>query len=109
MRLLPLLLVALVLLVDTSRASAQEALPDVVETHDGGMLRGLIVERVPGQYVVIRTAGGDLRRIEEANVRFAGLAMASIGGGLMTAGVTFMPMIMFIRDRGRVEVRPASY
>lgn len=56
------------LLAVPSVGLAQAPLPDVVHTRDGGMVRGTLVERVPGSHLVIQTATGDLRRIEEADV-----------------------------------------
>lgn len=48
--------------------------PDVVMSPGGGMLRGTIVESVPGQYVVIMLPTGETRRIEWPNVTYAGPA-----------------------------------
>ncbi len=46
--------------------------PDVVETQDGGFLRGTIIEQVPGRSVVIMLVTGETRTIDMANVRYAG-------------------------------------
>ncbi|MFK7990538.1 MAG: hypothetical protein AB8I08_31240 [Sandaracinaceae bacterium] len=62
------MLLVSVLLALPSVGWAQPALPDVVHTRDGGMVRGTLVERVPGSHLVIQTATGDLRRIEEVEV-----------------------------------------
>lgn len=53
-------------------AAAQTAPPDVVELHDGSYMRGTIVERAEGQYVVIQLLTGEIRKLEDANVLFAG-------------------------------------
>jgi hypothetical protein len=50
---------------------------DLVRTNDGGMLRGTIVESLPQQYVVIALPTGETRRIEWANVRYAGPAASA--------------------------------
>ena len=65
-------------LLVTATAAAQ-APPDVVTTKDGGMLRGTIIEKVPGQYVDITLANGETRRIPMDQVVSAG--PAGSGGG----------------------------
>lgn len=45
---------------------------DVVMTHDGGMVRGTIIESVPGQYAVITLPTGETRRFDGAQIRYAG-------------------------------------
>lgn len=48
--------------------------PDIVVTHDGGMVRGTIQELVPGSHVVITLSSGEARRFASSDVRYAGLA-----------------------------------
>ena len=58
---------------EAEHASAPEPTPpDLVMTHSGGLIRGVIVESVPGEHVVIRVAGGEDRRLDWTDVRFAG-------------------------------------
>lgn len=49
-------------------------LPDVVLLKNGGMIRGAIVELVPGGHVLIRLPSGDERRFDMAEVEYAGLS-----------------------------------
>jgi hypothetical protein len=53
-------------------ARAQSAPPDVVRLEDGGLVRGVIVELVPEQYVVISLPDGSTRRYEMSAVEYAG-------------------------------------
>lgn len=46
--------------------------PDLVRLKNGGMLRGTIGEYVPGDHVTITLATGEQRRIEGAEVEYAG-------------------------------------
>lgn len=67
-----------------SAANAQQGdLPDVVETTDGTMIRGLIVERTPN-VVVIRSASGELHRFATSRVAYAGPARTTAGRGATT-------------------------
>jgi hypothetical protein len=58
---------------------AQSSPPDVVELRDGSFLRGTIVERIEGQYVVLQLVTGEVRRYEMATVVYAGPASARPG------------------------------
>lgn len=55
------------------RTSAVAA-PDAVRLQNGGLLRGTISELVPGDYVVLITATGDVRRFPMSEVVYAGPA-----------------------------------
>lgn len=48
--------------------------PDLVQMKDGGFFRGTILELVPGEYVLIETASGELRRIEASGTEYIGPA-----------------------------------
>lgn len=58
------------------RASAQAPsdAPDVVVLADGGFVRGTLVEHAPGQYAVLLTLGGQLRRFEAKDLSYVGPA-----------------------------------
>ncbi len=64
-------LVWLSLLLGTALASAQ-VVPDVVITTDGGMLRGTIIESVPGDHVTLTLSTGEPRTVLWSNVEYAG-------------------------------------
>ncbi|MEM1414543.1 MAG: hypothetical protein AAGH15_06570 [Myxococcota bacterium] len=53
---------------------AQAAPPDIVRLQSGGLLRGTIVESVPGEKVVIQLVTGELREIPASEVVYAGPA-----------------------------------
>lgn len=55
-------------------ASAQTTPPDAVQLANGGMLRGTIVENLPGDHVTIQLSTGELRTFPSADVQFAGPA-----------------------------------
>ncbi len=50
------------------------AVPDLVLTHDGGMIRGTIVRSQPGQSVVVQLPTGEVDEIPWGAVRYAGPA-----------------------------------
>ena len=52
----------------------QAAPPDLLKMKNGGMLRGTILELVPGQFVVIQTATGEQRKIPMTEVDYVGPA-----------------------------------
>lgn len=58
-------------------ALASPAIPDVVVLHNGGMLRGTIVELVPDQAVSIMLPTGETRMIPMMDVAFAGPSNAA--------------------------------
>lgn len=73
-------LVLLMVLVSSVPALAlAQATPDVVRTRDGAMVRGTIVERVPGSHVLLQTAQGEFRRIEESELVAAGPVATQAG------------------------------
>lgn len=68
--------VAFVLALAAS-ASAQMP-PDVVQLTNGGMVRGTIVENLPGDHVTIQLATGELRTFASAEVASAGPAAQDV-------------------------------
>lgn len=74
LRALPLLFLAAVAALAPNRAHAQSTPPDVIELNDGSFMRGTIVERIQGQYVVFQLVTGETRRFEMSAVRYAGPA-----------------------------------
>ncbi|MBN8617201.1 MAG: hypothetical protein J0L92_41865 [Deltaproteobacteria bacterium] len=60
-------------LVLAARAAAQ-APPDVVELRNGGMVRGTLVENIPGDHVTIQIATGELRTFPSSEVLRVGPA-----------------------------------
>lgn len=85
---------------------------DVVMTTDGGMVRGTIIESVPGQYVVITLPTGETRRIEGTRVRYAGPASGapqSVAAPAATYAPTYPPAPAAIAppasDPRRVSIR----
>jgi hypothetical protein len=77
MRIAPLSL-AFVLVVATSAARAQEVPPDVVRTKDGGMMRGTIIEKVPGDHLEITLPNGQSRTVKMSEVIYAGPVSADV-------------------------------
>jgi hypothetical protein len=67
-----LVIVATLLVVCPIGAATAQQLPDVVETRDGGMVRGTIVERRSDGSVILIDAAGQIREFPAANVRYAG-------------------------------------
>ncbi len=59
---------ALLVFPPVERAHAQPLPPDVVELTNGGMLRGTIVENLPGDHVTIQLATGAIRTFPAAEV-----------------------------------------
>src|SRR5258706_12993919 len=70
-----LLLLAVALALPTG-AQAQTP-PDQVMLTNGGMLRGTIIENMPGDHVTIQLPTGETRRFAAAEVQSAGPAQAS--------------------------------
>ena len=56
------------------RALAQATPPDVVQLANGGMVRGTLVENLPGDHVTIQLATGETRVFPSAEVTYAGAA-----------------------------------
>lgn len=46
--------------------------PDIVRLRNGGMLRGTIDQRLPGDYVVLVTPSGETKRIDWTEITYAG-------------------------------------
>jgi hypothetical protein len=68
-------------------AAAQQAVPaagvsDEVRTKDGGVFRGTITERVPGDHVDLLMPSGQTRRFRMSDVTYAGAASHPEGGGV---------------------------
>jgi hypothetical protein len=55
-------------------AFAQGTPPDLVRTRDGGMMRGTIIEKVPGEHVEIQLPNGQTRTVPMSEVEYAGPA-----------------------------------
>ena len=62
-------------LATASPALAQSLPPDVVQLVNGGMVRGTIVENLPGDHVTIQLTTGELRTFPSAEVTSAGPAV----------------------------------
>jgi hypothetical protein len=61
----------------TSASHAQSNAPDLVRLNDGKMVRGLIVELSPNDYVIVQTATGELQRYSMDDVDYAGPAASA--------------------------------
>jgi hypothetical protein len=61
-----------------SAARAQGAPPDIVRTRDGGMLRGTIIEKIPGDRVDIQLPNGQTRTVKMGEVEYAGPASGDL-------------------------------
>jgi hypothetical protein len=53
---------------------AAQAPPDVVELRNGGMVRGTLIENIPGDHVTIQIATGEVRTFSAAEVLRVGAA-----------------------------------
>ncbi|RYE83985.1 MAG: hypothetical protein EOO75_18670 [Myxococcales bacterium] len=53
-------------------ASDAGAAPDIVQLRSGGLVRGTILELIPGESVAIRSALGDIRKFPMSEVTYAG-------------------------------------
>lgn len=73
MRCLPMLRMLLVTLAVLlcAGAAAAETPPDVVHMKNGGMLRGTISEKIPGERVVITLPNGEERTVPMKDVKCA--------------------------------------
>jgi hypothetical protein len=69
--------VYLALVAPSAHAEEQADIGDVVVLADGSFVRGTLVEYAAGQYAVLLTRGGQLRRFEAQEVRYAGPAEAA--------------------------------
>jgi hypothetical protein len=67
-------LALVIVLAAASPVLAQTVPPDVVQLANGGMVRGTIVENLPGDHVTIQLATGELRTCPSAEVASAGPA-----------------------------------
>jgi hypothetical protein len=70
--LLVVTLVVACLRVGAAHAQATAAPPDIVRLRNGGMLRGTIVELVPGDQVTLLGADGQTRKLPMSDVAYAG-------------------------------------
>jgi hypothetical protein len=55
-----LLVVCTLILLSTSQTFAQQAMEDVVHLKNGGVIRGIIVEQIPGETLKIQTRDGNI-------------------------------------------------
>ncbi len=79
-------------------AVAQTMPPDVVRLTNGGMVRGTIVENLPGDHVTIQLATGEMRTFVSAEVASAGPAPVTTevippapGGALVSTPIVAQP------------------
>jgi hypothetical protein len=72
-------------------AAAADA-PDIVRLKDGGMLRGTIIELVPGKSVDILLLGGERRKLDMAGVEYAGPAEPAPPASVVTPAPTAPPI-----------------
>jgi hypothetical protein len=78
MKVLPPILLAVSLVIGGPiRASADDSSPDLVRMNDGRMVRGVILELVPDEFVVIRAHDG-VRRVGMEDVAYAGPASSAL-------------------------------
>jgi hypothetical protein len=68
------LLALAIVLAASGLAHAQPLPPDVVELTNGGMVRGTIIENLPGDHVTVQLPTGEMRTFAAAEVRSAGPA-----------------------------------
>ncbi len=68
--------------VDAQRPRSAQPPPDIVRLRDGGMMRGTISEHVPGSHVTIVLPTGEVRRVEAAEVQWAGPAAEAPPDGM---------------------------
>jgi len=73
----PRLFLVVAALLVAPLARAQGVPPDLIRTRDGGMLRGTIIEKIPGDRVEIQLPNGQLRTVKMSEVEYAGPASAS--------------------------------
>lgn len=90
MRVLWALTLAIALFVSSS-ASAQALPPDVVQLTNGGMVRGTILENLPGDHVTIQLPTGDTRTFASSEVRSAGPAVMGPAAPPVGYGVSTPP------------------
>lgn len=72
-------LVVAILTVAALPAVAQNLPPDIVQLTNGGMVRGTILENIPGDHVTIQLSTGETRRFGPSEVRSAGPAAPAAG------------------------------
>lgn len=70
-------LVLLLAVLFPAQLHAQTVPPDLVQLANGGMVRGTIVENLPGDHVTIQLATGETRTFSSAEVQFAGPAASA--------------------------------
>lgn len=70
--------------------SQAQASPDVVELRNGGLVRGTIVENIPGSHVTIQLITGEVRRFPMAEVLRVGRGEER-SGDPVTAAVVVVP------------------
>jgi hypothetical protein len=76
-RILGLALVMASVFASPSLMHAQAETADLVRLNDGRMIRGVIVELVPGDYVIVQAVTGELQRYAMDDVDYAGPAASA--------------------------------
>ena len=84
----------LVGLAGESMAQGAASLPDIVETTDGTVVRGTIVERRPDGSVIMEDYFGEVREFEAEDVVYAGAAVREASGGASSG----MVVVQFAPD-----------
>lgn len=74
-------------------AVAQTMPPDVVRLTNGGMVRGTIVENLPGDHVTIQLTTGEMRTFPSAEVASAGAAAAEVIPPAPSAALLTTPIV----------------
>jgi len=77
--------------------------PDLIRLKDGGMLRGTIVEMVPGEKVTISLFDGELRTLPMSDVDYAGAADAA--PTTSSAQETVEPMVTVRTEKMTLKLR----
>lgn len=86
----------------TPSVRAQVVPPDEVRTTDGGLVRGVIVENVPGDHLIILLPNGDTRRISAAEI--ASTATVAPSASATPAAVPAAPVFSGARAGGTPPV-----
>jgi hypothetical protein len=74
-----------------SSAVAQTSPPDIVRLKDGGMLRGTVIESLPGKYVRIQLADGTARELAYDQVAYAGPVVTNPTPSLVAPSAPVVP------------------
>lgn len=71
------LALALIATVAVASTAAAQTPPDLVELTNGGVLRGTVVENIPGDHVTVQLATGEVRTLSAAEVARVTLGSAA--------------------------------